>query len=81
MIPGARLVPLESRNPVLLENEAAWQRIMAEVRDFLDAAPASTAHGAHGVDDALAIGAVLLARTRARAFEATTRAAQEGCIT
>lgn len=35
MIPGARFVPLESRNHVLLENEASWPVFMAEVRDFL----------------------------------------------
>ena len=42
MIPGARFVPLESRNHVLLENEAAWQPFMAEVRDFLGAASRDT---------------------------------------
>ncbi|MDP1692977.1 MAG: LuxR C-terminal-related transcriptional regulator [Burkholderiaceae bacterium] len=48
MIPGARFVPLESRNHVLLENEAAWQPFMAEVRDFLGPASAPAAHGVHG---------------------------------
>jgi hypothetical protein len=43
MIPGARFVPLEGRNHVLLENEAAWQHFMAKVRDFLGAAPMLTA--------------------------------------
>ncbi|MES2956888.1 MAG: alpha/beta fold hydrolase [Pseudomonadota bacterium] len=46
LIPGARFVPLESSNHVLLENEAAWPIFMAEVRDFLgppstDRAPAA----------------------------------------
>ena len=45
-IPGARFVPLESSNHVLLENQAAWPVFMAEVREFLGAAPAATAHGA-----------------------------------
>ena len=36
-IPGARFVPLESRNHILLESEPAWERFITEVRDFLDA--------------------------------------------
>jgi pimeloyl-ACP methyl ester carboxylesterase len=35
LIPRARFVPLESRNHVLLENEPAWARFLAEVRAFL----------------------------------------------
>jgi DNA-binding winged helix-turn-helix (wHTH) protein/pimeloyl-ACP methyl ester carboxylesterase len=35
LIPGARFVPLESRNHVLLESEPAWSRFMDEVRRFL----------------------------------------------
>jgi len=40
-IPGARFVPLDSRNHILLETEPAWERLLAEVRDFLsqDAPP------------------------------------------
>jgi pimeloyl-ACP methyl ester carboxylesterase len=34
-IPGARFVPLESRNYILLEDEPAWGRFLAEVRAFL----------------------------------------------
>jgi hypothetical protein len=34
---------MESRNHVLLENEAARQHFMAKVRDFLGAAPMVTA--------------------------------------
>ena len=34
-IPGARFVPLESRNHVLLETEPAWTRFLDEVRTFL----------------------------------------------
>lgn len=34
-IPGARFVPLESRNHLLLEGEPAWQRLLEEVRRFL----------------------------------------------
>jgi pimeloyl-ACP methyl ester carboxylesterase/DNA-binding winged helix-turn-helix (wHTH) protein len=34
-IPGARFVPLESRNHVLLETEPAWTRFVEEMRGFL----------------------------------------------
>ena len=41
-IPGARLVPLESDNHILLGDEPAWQVFVEEVRAFLapDGAPA-----------------------------------------
>jgi pimeloyl-ACP methyl ester carboxylesterase/DNA-binding CsgD family transcriptional regulator len=35
LIPGARFVPLESRNHILMENEPAWGQLVAEVRAFL----------------------------------------------
>lgn len=35
LIPGARFVPLESRNHVLLESEPAWSLFLEEVRAFL----------------------------------------------
>lgn len=35
LIPGARLVPLESRNHILLESEPAWGAFVAELRGFL----------------------------------------------
>jgi pimeloyl-ACP methyl ester carboxylesterase/DNA-binding winged helix-turn-helix (wHTH) protein/class 3 adenylate cyclase len=34
-IEGARFVPLEGRNHILLEDEPAWPRFLAEVRTFL----------------------------------------------
>lgn len=34
-IPGARFVPLESSNHILLEDEPAWQRFLAEVHSFI----------------------------------------------
>jgi pimeloyl-ACP methyl ester carboxylesterase/DNA-binding CsgD family transcriptional regulator len=37
LIPEARFVPLESQNHVLLEDEPAWGRFLAEVRAFLGA--------------------------------------------
>jgi pimeloyl-ACP methyl ester carboxylesterase len=35
LIPGARFVPLESRNHILLEHEPAWARFVDEVSRFL----------------------------------------------
>ncbi len=35
LIPGARFVPLESKNHILLEGEPAWRRFLEEVREFL----------------------------------------------
>lgn len=35
LIPGARFVPLEGRNHILLEHEPAWARFVDEVRRFL----------------------------------------------
>ena len=43
LIPGARFVPLESRNHILLEHEPAWRRWLEEVRAFLPAAPSDGA--------------------------------------
>jgi pimeloyl-ACP methyl ester carboxylesterase len=39
LIPGARFVPLDSRNHVLLEDEPAWPRFVQEVRSFLHEEP------------------------------------------
>jgi pimeloyl-ACP methyl ester carboxylesterase len=41
LIPGARFVPLEGRNHILLEDEPAWPAFLAEVRAFLGTAPAA----------------------------------------
>jgi pimeloyl-ACP methyl ester carboxylesterase len=35
LIPGARFVPLQSKNHILLESEPAWQRFLDEVHRFL----------------------------------------------
>jgi pimeloyl-ACP methyl ester carboxylesterase len=35
LIPGARLVPLDSKNHILQENESAWPVFLSEVRRFL----------------------------------------------
>ena len=37
LIPGARFVPLESRNHILLEHEPAWRHFIDELNDFLGA--------------------------------------------
>jgi DNA-binding NarL/FixJ family response regulator len=39
LIPGARFVPLESRNHILLADEPAWPLFLAEVRTFLGDPP------------------------------------------
>jgi pimeloyl-ACP methyl ester carboxylesterase/DNA-binding CsgD family transcriptional regulator len=46
-IRGARLVPLDSDNHILLGDEPAWQVMVEEVRRFVapDGAPAPAAHG------------------------------------
>jgi pimeloyl-ACP methyl ester carboxylesterase/DNA-binding CsgD family transcriptional regulator len=36
LVPGARFVPLSSRNHVLLAHEPAWQTLVDELRAFLD---------------------------------------------
>ena len=35
LIPGARFVPLESRNHIVLDNESEWKRWLEEMRAFL----------------------------------------------
>ena len=37
LIPGARFVPVESRNRILLDTEPAWQRLVETLSDFLPA--------------------------------------------
>jgi DNA-binding NarL/FixJ family response regulator len=46
-IPGARLVPLDSDNHIVLGDEPAWRVFVDEVRDFMapDGPPAPSAHG------------------------------------
>lgn len=39
LIPGARFVPLESRNQVLLDTEPAWQQLVEALDEFLPAPP------------------------------------------
>jgi pimeloyl-ACP methyl ester carboxylesterase len=41
-IAGARFVPLDSRNHVILEQDAEWPRFLAEIQGFL-AAPSPNA--------------------------------------
>ncbi len=35
LIPGARFIPLEGENHILLEKEPAWERFLGEVRSFI----------------------------------------------
>ena len=41
LIPGARFVPLESRNHFVLDTEPAWQQFVEAIGGFLPASPAS----------------------------------------
>ena len=44
-IPGARLVPLQSSNHILLEHEPAWAKFLEEVTDFIGEAIAGSRGG------------------------------------
>ena len=48
MIPKARLVPLQSRNHILLADEPAWRVFIDEVASFLE--PERQAAGSRGAD-------------------------------
>jgi pimeloyl-ACP methyl ester carboxylesterase/DNA-binding CsgD family transcriptional regulator len=48
LIPGARFVPLESRNHILLDTEPAWQQLVEALEDFL---PAPSAHPIEALDE------------------------------
>ena len=54
LIPGARFVPLESRNHVLLDTEPAWQQFVGALDDFLPA-PAKPAGTGDPLLDALTV--------------------------
>ena len=41
LIPGARFVPLEGDNHLLLESEPSWQRWLDELRTFLPPVPSA----------------------------------------
>jgi pimeloyl-ACP methyl ester carboxylesterase/DNA-binding CsgD family transcriptional regulator len=71
LIPGARFVPLESRNHILLGDEPAWQVLVREVEAFLAEAPAPR-QGSAPDDD----GPNLMARLTARELEILRLAAQ-----
>ena len=45
LIPGARFVPLDSDNHVLLDTEPAWSSFLLELRGFLGTVPPSNAEG------------------------------------
>jgi pimeloyl-ACP methyl ester carboxylesterase/DNA-binding CsgD family transcriptional regulator len=48
MIPGARFVPLDSKNHVLLEDEPAWRQWVEEVRAFLPRSATGAGSAAFG---------------------------------
>jgi pimeloyl-ACP methyl ester carboxylesterase/DNA-binding CsgD family transcriptional regulator len=51
LIPGARFVPLESRNHILQENEPAWQQLVTELDDFLSPPRGAAVATAVSLDD------------------------------
>ena len=53
LIPGARFVPLESRNHVLLDTEPAWQQLVEALEDFLPTPPDESADAGELVLDEL----------------------------
>ncbi|MDM0008170.1 alpha/beta fold hydrolase [Variovorax sp. J22G73] len=53
LVPGARFVPLDSDNHVLLDTERAWATFLAELRAFLGTDPADAGDGAGTGDEAL----------------------------
>ena len=70
LVPGARFVPLESDNHVLLESEPAWGRLLTELRGFLGAGGSDVVSrpGANGLTNAerQVLGLLLQVRTAVR---------------
>ncbi|MCH8226520.1 MAG: alpha/beta fold hydrolase [Chloroflexi bacterium] len=56
MIPGARFVPLEGKNHILLENEPAWPLFLSEVRRFLGTETTDPPSSAPSVPEQAAVG-------------------------
>lgn len=48
LIPGSRLVPLNSANHLLPEQDPAWRQFLTEIDDFLDVRDAVTRRGTEG---------------------------------
>lgn len=67
LIPGARFIPVESRNHVLLETEPAWRQMVAAIDDFLPAEPAGPVDGG---------ASALLGELTAREHQVLERVAQ-----
>jgi pimeloyl-ACP methyl ester carboxylesterase/DNA-binding CsgD family transcriptional regulator len=51
LIPGARFVPLESRNQRLIEGEPAWEHFVSEFQDFLRESPTADLSTAESLRD------------------------------
>ena len=51
LIPGARFVPLESRNQRLIEGEPAWEHFVSEFQDFLPKSPTADLSTAESLSD------------------------------
>lgn len=55
LIPGARFVPLDGRNHILLESDPGWPQFLREIREFLgveEARPAASVAGAPSTSSA-----------------------------
>lgn len=73
IIPGARFVPLESRNHVLVQTEPAWDRFVAALDDFLPPSP-----DALGSSSTLSLGE--LTRRECEVLELVARGLDNGTI-
>ena len=68
LIPGARFVPLEGRNHILLADEPAWGEFLAAVDDFLGARARRPGRRRRGLS---------AARSRSSAWSPTGRSNEE----
>ena len=79
LIAGARLVPLRTRNVLLLEDEPAWPRFLAEAREFLGR-PAASAGKLAGLSPRETELLVLMARGMDNAQIAASLAISEKTV-
>jgi pimeloyl-ACP methyl ester carboxylesterase/tRNA A-37 threonylcarbamoyl transferase component Bud32 len=79
LVPGARFVPLDGRNHILLESESAWPRFVREVSEFLGVEPAQVAADRRQRVEAVFDEAMELAPADRPAFVARACAADTEC--
>ena len=82
-IPGARFVPIDSRNHLLLEHEPGWQRWVDEVRAFLPAAarPADAGFAALTARERELLELIAQGRDNAQIAAHARRSARRPCAT